>query len=85
MEKTTRNPSRYFKDILAWQFAHQFVLQVYIVCKTFPPNEQFGLVSQFQRAAVSIAANIAEGYRKLSKAALRNADTTFCWRLIWAI
>ncbi|MBR6963460.1 MAG: four helix bundle protein [Prevotella sp.] len=68
MEKTTRNPSRYFKDILAWQFAHQFVLQVYIVCKTFPPNEQFGLVSQFQRAAVSIAANIAEGYRKLSKA-----------------
>ena len=68
MEKTTRNPSRYFKDILAWQFAHQFVLQVYIACKTFPPNEQFGLVSQFQRAAVSIAANIAEGYRKLSKA-----------------
>jgi four helix bundle protein len=68
MDKTTKNPSRYFKDILAWQFAHQFVLQVYIVCKTFPPNEQFGLVSQFQRAAVSIAANIAEGYRKLSKA-----------------
>ena len=68
MDKTTKNPSRYFKDILAWQFAHQFVLQVYIVCKTFPPNELFGLVSQFQRAAVSIAANIAEGYRKLSKA-----------------
>lgn len=53
-----------FKEILAWQKAHSFVLQVYRVTKTFPSYERYGLCSQFERAAVSIAANIAEGYRK---------------------
>jgi len=53
-----------FKDIIAWQKAHQFVLMAYQVTNTFPNFERFGLCSQFQRAAVSIAANIAEGYKK---------------------
>lgn len=57
-----------FKDIVAWQRAHQFVLLVYKFTRTFPVEERFGLCSQFQRAAVSIPANIVEGYRKLSKA-----------------
>ena len=57
-----------FKDIVAWQRAHHFVLLVYKFTRTFPVEERFGLCSQFQRAAVSIPANIAEGYRKLSKA-----------------
>ena len=57
-----------FEDILAWQKAHQFVLNVYRVTQNFPDFERFGLGSQFQRAAVSIAANIAEGFRKLSQA-----------------
>ena len=57
-----------FKDIIAWRKAHQFVLLVYKVTKNFPEWERYGLCSQFQRAAVSIAANIAEGYKKLSKA-----------------
>ena len=53
-----------FKEILAWQKAHAFVVQVYKVCASFPTHERYGLCSQFERAAVSIAANIAEGYRK---------------------
>ena len=57
-----------FKDIIAWQKAHSFVLQVYKATHLFPAEERFGLCSQFQRAAVSIPANIAEGYRKLSQA-----------------
>ena len=57
-----------FEDILAWQKAHQFVLNVYRVTPNFPDFERFGLGSQVQRAAVSIAANIAEGFRKLSQA-----------------
>ena len=57
-----------FKDILAWKKAHEFVLNVYRATNDFPTHERFGLCSQFQRAAVSIPANIAEGYRKLSKA-----------------
>ena len=59
--------SNSFKDIKAWQFAHQFVIDVYKHTREFPETERFGLCSQFQRAAVSIAANIAEGYKKLSK------------------
>ena len=57
-----------FKDILAWQKAHSFVLQVYHATRNYPTEERFGLCSQFQRAAVSIPANIAEGYRKLGQA-----------------
>lgn len=53
-----------FKEVIAWQKAHAFVLQVYQTCPSFPNYERFGLCSQFQRAAVSIAANIAEGYRR---------------------
>lgn len=57
-----------FKDIIAWQKAYEFVLLTYKLTRTFPDFERFGLASQFQRAAVSITANIAEGYRKISKA-----------------
>jgi four helix bundle protein len=56
--------TRSFREVYAWQKAHAFVLLVYKVCPTFPQYELFGLCSQFQRAAVSIAANIAEGYRR---------------------
>ena len=57
-----------FKEIKAWQLAHQFVIDVYKTTRSFPAEERFALCSQFQRAAVSIAANIAEGYKKLGKA-----------------
>ena len=56
-----------FKEIVAWQLAHQFVLSVYKETRTFPDTERFALCSQFQRAAVSIPANIAEGFKRLSK------------------
>ena len=57
-----------FQNIGAWQKAHKFVLSVYEATKSFPDFERFGLCSQFQRAAVSIPANIAEGYKKLGRA-----------------
>ena len=57
-----------FTDILAWQKAHRFVLDVYRATSKFPAHEQFGLSSQFHRAAMSIPANIAEGYKRLGKA-----------------
>jgi four helix bundle protein len=53
---------------LSWQKAHQFVLAVYLLSEGFPKNEIYGLTSQFRRAAVSIAANIAEGFKKRTKA-----------------
>ena len=57
-----------FENVIAWQKAHVFVLQVYRITKSFPSDELYGLTSQFRRAAVSIEANIAEGYKKISKA-----------------
>ena len=51
-----------FKDLLVWKRAHQFVLMTYKHTAGFPKSEVYGLSSQFRRAAVSIAANIAEGY-----------------------
>ena len=57
-----------FEDLVVWKKAHQFVLAVYRLSRTFPRSETFGLTSQFRRAAVSIAANIAEGFKKRGKA-----------------
>ena len=57
-----------FKELLVWQKAHLFVLAVYRFSRTFPREELYGLSCQFRRAAVSIAANIAEGFKKRGKA-----------------
>ena len=59
--------SKNFFDLYVWKKAHEFVLCVYKSIQDFPDFERFGLRSQFTRAAVSVAANIAEGYKKLSK------------------
>ena len=56
-----------FEHIYAWQKAHAFTILVYQITKCFPKEELFALTLQFRRAAVSIEANIAEGYKKLSK------------------
>jgi four helix bundle protein len=63
-----RTAATRFEDMVAWQKAHQFVLATYRLSRTFPRSETYGLSSQFRRAAVSIAANIAEGFKKRGKA-----------------
>lgn len=60
-------PSKTFKDLIVWQKAHQFVLDVYNYSRQFPKEEIYGLTSQFRRAAMSIAANISEGFVKRTK------------------
>ena len=55
-----------FRDLIVWQKAHQFVLAIYKYTALFPKEEKYGLTSQFRRAAISIPANIAEGFRKKS-------------------
>jgi len=59
-----RKPAKDFQDLIVWQKAHQFVLSTYRLSDLFPQNEMYGLTSQIRRAAISIPANIAEGFKK---------------------
>src|ERR1041385_6002444 len=59
-----RIPARTFQDLIVWQKAHGFVLAAYRLSRNFPRDEIYGVTSQFRRAAVSIPANIAEGFKK---------------------
>ena len=53
--------------MIVWQKAHAFVLKVYRSSRTFPKEETYGLRAQLRRAAVSVPANIAEGFKKRGK------------------
>jgi four helix bundle protein len=63
-----RQPARSFQDLIVWQKAHQFVLSIYRWSESFPKTETYGLTSQLRRAAVSMPANIAEGFKKSGRA-----------------
>ena len=55
-----------FQDLLVWQKSHQFVVDVYRISAKVPKEEVYGLTSQIRRAAMSIPANIAEGFKRKS-------------------
>ena len=59
---------RSYRELVAWQLAAQLGLEVYRVAARLPSSERFGLRSQSQRAAVSVASNIAEGYGRRNRA-----------------
>jgi four helix bundle protein len=63
-----RTTAKKFQDLVVWQKAHQFVLAVYEFTAHFPKSETYGLVLQMRKAAISIPANIAEGFRRRGKA-----------------
>jgi four helix bundle protein len=66
-QQLLRSPAKCFEDLIVWQKAHQFVLGIYRFIESFPGKEVYGLTSQLRRAAVSIPANIAEGFKKRGK------------------
>ncbi|MEZ4660964.1 MAG: four helix bundle protein [Caldilineaceae bacterium] len=53
-----------YRDLRTWQEAHKLVLMVYKASEALPPSEQYGLTSQMRRAAVSVPANIVEGFKR---------------------
>ncbi len=62
------SPAKTFQDLEVWKLAHQFVLSIYKLTEGLPKHEMFGLTSQLRRAAVSVPANIAEGFKKRTPA-----------------
>jgi len=63
-----KTPARTFQDLVVWHKAHELVLAVYSFTAAFPKQETYGLALQMRRAAVSVPANIAEGFRRRGKA-----------------
>ena len=61
-------PAKSFQDLIVWKKAHYFVIEIYKITAHFPKAELYGLTSQLRRAAVSIPANITEGFKKKGKA-----------------
>ena len=60
--------SKSFEDVEVWRKAHAWVLAIYKFTEAFPKHELFGLTSQLRRAAVSVPANFAEGFKESSRA-----------------
>jgi four helix bundle protein len=71
-----RPPAESFEDLIVWQKSHQLTLFVYRVTTGFPKTELYGLVSQMRRAAVSVPANIAEGFKRR-----KNPDKARCMNI----
>jgi four helix bundle protein len=57
-----------FEDLVVWLKAHQLVIKIYKLSKDYPKHEMFGLTSQLRRAAISVPANIAEGFKRITLA-----------------
>ncbi len=71
------------RDLKVYQLAYKLAMEVFSETKTFPHDERFSLTSQIRRSSRSVAANIAEGYRKrqypnmfVSKLADSDAEAT---------
>jgi four helix bundle protein len=69
----SRKMLKNYKELQVWQKGYQLCLQIYKITKKFSKEEQYGLISQIRRAAVSVPSKIAEGYgRKTTPDYLRS-------------
>lgn len=62
-----KTPLRSHRELMVWQVAFQLVQEIYRLTNLFPKAEQFGLIAQMRRAAISVPANIAEGYGRRNR------------------
>lgn len=62
----TNNKFKSFEELKTWQLARSFKNKIYLISNIFPKHELYGLTSQIRRSAISITANIAEGYGRFN-------------------
>ena len=60
--RTRAGTVRTFQDLEVWQVGREVRVRLYIVANRLPDSERYNLASQIRRAAVSLTANVAEGY-----------------------
>jgi four helix bundle protein len=65
-----------YQDLVAWQKAVEFAVDIYSLTRAFPRSEIYGLSSQLQRASVSVASNIAEGHGRTTAAFLNHLSVS---------
>jgi four helix bundle protein len=63
-EENAMPPIASFKELIVWQRSMEFARAVYLSTEALPKSEQYGLMSQMRRSAVSIPSNIVEGYKR---------------------
>ncbi len=61
------SPVESYRDLVVWQKAMALAEDIYRLSHSFPTQEQFGMTSQLRRAAVSVAANLAEGHARATR------------------
>ena len=66
MTTTAERPIANFKDLRVWEEGIELIKEVYALCDYLPKDELHSLTSQMKRAAVSVPANIVEGFRRMS-------------------
>jgi four helix bundle protein len=66
MVEGRQEKAKRFEDLEVWKKSHELVLKIYKITKDYPSEERFSLVPQMRRSAISIPANIAEGFKKRS-------------------
>jgi len=77
-----------YRDLKVFQIAYQMAMEVFEITKAFPKEERYALIDQLRRSARSVAANIAEGYRKRQYPAmfvnkLADADAEAAETQVW--
>jgi len=74
--------SKSYRELIAWQKAMKLAKAAYRISNELPRKEAYGLISQVQRAAVSVPCNIAEGHGRLTDLQFRhflgNARGSLC-------
>ncbi|MCB1188127.1 four helix bundle protein [bacterium] len=58
---------RTYRDLNVWQKSMDLIEEIYRITASFPRDEQFGITSQIRRSAVSVTANVAEGFGRGSR------------------
>ena len=76
----TKNEYRGYRDLKVYQMAYQIALDIYQLTKTFPKEEKYSLTDQIRRSSRSVAANLAEAWKKRR---YEKAFISKLYRLCW--
>jgi four helix bundle protein len=72
-------PIETYRDLETWQACMDVVVDMYQLTRKFPDHERFGLMSQMQRASVSMPSNVAEGWARSSTLVFPRMNSGAIW------